>query len=366
VALAFCVEGGEADPVREALDRRDRELRASHRPCVQTLSLAFRSGEMGVRDLSLKLSAEADRCIGEALDAALAFVTARHGPAPGRCGVLALGKLGSREMTQRSDLDLVFVYDCPDEAAEFFDRAAKSLVGSLTWGADFDPLYDADMRLRPHGEDGPIAVPLSGLRAYYESECWTWELQALTRARFVAGDEGLGAEMMAAIGASLGQIGQRAKVREEVAAMRALLEAEKPPKTEWDQKRAPGGLIDIEFIVQALQLEHAGRLGDMTGRRTDDAIEALRDAGVLTAAEARDLLGAHGVYSMVQHVQAAWGEESLDGLGGDLRKLMLKRLHAPSLPALQRRIAALRSMVRGRFEALVGKVEGEARVGFAA
>jgi glutamate-ammonia-ligase adenylyltransferase len=209
-------------------------------------------------------------------------------------------------------------------------------------------------------------VPLSGFRAYYETECWTWELQALTRARFVAGDADLGADICAALSRRLDQVHGRTVVADEVAAMRALMQAELPPRGEWDQKRAEGGLIDIEFIAQSLQLDHADALPWTPGRRTDDVIDALCAAGLLSGRDARFLLSAHRLYAAIQHVQAAVGVEALDGLSGPARQALLRRTAAASLPALKRRVRALRALVRARFEDLIGLVEEPGLVGSAA
>ena len=368
VGLAVCADVvDDVDEAQAALDQVDDGLRAVRRTAAVEVFAGLLAGQASLCDLSGRLTDAADRCIALALEAALAFAAARGPAPPGRCGVVALGKRGSREMTLGSDLDLLFVYDSDHEAAAgHFDRVAKTLMRVLTWGAACEALYEVDMRLRPHGDDGPLAVPLSGFRAYYRADCWTWELQALTRARFVAGDAALGGEIGAAIGEQLARIHTRAVVADDAAAMRALMQAERPPKGEWDQKRAEGGLIDIEFIAQSLQLDHAEALAWTPGRRTDEAIQALCGAGVLSARDSRFLLGALGLYAAIQHVQAAVGHEALDGLCGPVRQALLRRTGASSLPALLRRVRSMRSLVRARFEDLIGLVEEPSSLGTAA
>jgi glutamate-ammonia-ligase adenylyltransferase len=174
----------------------------------------------------------------------------------GRFAVIAMGKLGGREMTASSDLDLIFVYDAPDMQAAVlhYARLAQRLIAALTVLTGAGGLYEVDMRLRPTGNKGPVAVSLESFRRYHETEAWTWERLALTRARAVAGDAALCAEVEGVIRAALIAKASDAKLVSDAREMREKLAAQFPGKNRWDLKYAPGGLVDIEFIAQTLQL----------------------------------------------------------------------------------------------------------------
>ena len=182
--------------------------------------------------------------------------------------VVALGKAGGREMMAGSDLDLMLIYDHPAEvtestgarrmaASQYFLRAAHAFVAALTAPGLEGPLFAVDMRLRPSGNKGPVAVSLAGFRRYHAESAWTWERMALTRARVVAGPQALAARVAAAIAAALAQPADPARIRADAAAMRARLARDLPAAGPWDVKHRPGGLMEVEFIAQTLQLVHA-------------------------------------------------------------------------------------------------------------
>src|SRR5581483_11829185 len=182
--------------------------------------------------------------------------------------VIAMGKLGGREMTASSDLDLVFVYDVPAgvEASDgakplpptlYFARLAQRLIAALTVHTAAGGLYDVDMRLRPTGNKGPAAVSLQSFADYHATESWTWEHMALTRARVVAGPAGLRARVEAEIHRRLTAAAEAPRIFADARAMRDKVAAQYPPAGRWDLKYARGGLIDIEFLAQTLQLAHA-------------------------------------------------------------------------------------------------------------
>jgi glutamate-ammonia-ligase adenylyltransferase len=176
--------------------------------------------------------------------------------AGGRFAVVAMGKLGGREMTATSDLDLIFVYDAPDPQAAVlhYARLAQRLIAALTVLTGAGGLYEVDMRLRPTGNKGPVAVSLESFRRYHASEAWTWERLALTRARAIAGDAGLCREVEATIAQTLSRRSDEAKLFADAREMREKLAAQFPGKSRWDLKFAPGGLVDIEFVAQTMQL----------------------------------------------------------------------------------------------------------------
>ncbi len=198
--------------------------------------------------------------------------------------VVAMGKLGGREMTASSDLDLVFIYDVPVgvEASDgsrplppslYFARLAQRLIAALTTATAAGTLYDVDMRLRPTGNKGPVAVSLKSFAEYHASESWTWEHMALTRGRLVAGTPQLQPRIAAEIRKRLTQKRAPAAIIADARAMRARMAETFPGRNAWDLKYAPGGLVDIEFIAQTLQLVHAPARPDILSTNTIAALE---------------------------------------------------------------------------------------------
>ena len=210
-----------------------------------------------------------------------------HGAlAGGAFAVVAQGKLGGREMTATSDLDLVFIYThSPDAAASngpkplapsaYFARTSQRFIAALTASTAEGPLYEVDMRLRPSGNQGPVAVSFDSFVRYHRERSWTWERMALTRARVVSGPEPLRAEIEAATREALTQTNDAAVIAADARAMREKLAAQFPGRDIWDIKFAPGGLVDIEFIAQTLQLCHAQRNPSVLDQNTIAALERL-------------------------------------------------------------------------------------------
>ena len=194
-----------------------------------------------------------------------------HGRIAGQeTAILALGKLGGREMTASSDLDLIVVYDFDPEhpelvgprplyGAQYFSRLIQRLISALTAQTNHGLLYQVDMRLRPSGRSGPLATQLDGFASYQETEAWTWEHMALTRARVVSASPQFAARVEAVIRAVLCRPRDAESVAGDVVEMRKAIAAEKGDSDRWNLKYVAGGLVDIEFIAQYLQLVHAAR-----------------------------------------------------------------------------------------------------------
>jgi glutamate-ammonia-ligase adenylyltransferase len=273
------------------------------------LATAELDGRIDQDAAGLARSALADAAIGQLLPLVLAEHERRYGKLRGGgMVVVALGKAGSREMLAGSDLDLMLVYDQPTEAGEsngrtrlpasqYFARAAQGVVAALTVPTRDGKLYDVDMRLRPSGNKGPVAVSLPAFVRYHRESAWTWERLALTRARVVAGPARLRARVKAALHHALAE-GDRGKVAADTVAMRRRLLAELPPDGPWDVKLRRGGLLEVEFLAQALQLMHAGTKG-VANPTTRCALRNLARAGVLGDAEALDLVKADQAWRAV-------------------------------------------------------------------
>ncbi|GGL60810.1 hypothetical protein [Wenxinia marina] len=189
----------------------------------------------------------------------------RHGAPPGRGAmVLAMGSLGAGRLNAMSDLDLIVIYDAggvetsegrrPLATRTYYARLTQALLTALTAPTAEGRLYEVDMRLRPSGKQGPVATSLASFRDYQKTQAWTWEHLALTRARPIAGAEGLCAEVEAFRREVLADKAEGPGVRAEVAEMRARITAAKPPQGEWDAKLGPGRLMEVELAAQTAAL----------------------------------------------------------------------------------------------------------------
>ena len=219
--------------------------------------------------------------------------------------IVALGKLGGRELNYHSDLDLVFVYDSdgmtsgglesiPNE--QFFADVARRVLRALDGACETGRLYAVDARLRPHGSSGPIAIPLDALAEYFQDSAQVWERLALTRARVIHSRGGFGRQVEAAIQSALAVPLDPATLAREVVAMRRKLEESRGPH---DLKRGFGGLADIEFLVQYLQLRHADR-PEVARTNLWEALDALLEAGHLSLEAHHDLREAYDFVRTVE------------------------------------------------------------------
>ena len=231
-----------------------------------------------------------------------------HGRLRGQeIAVLAFGKLGGREMTATSDLDLIVVYDFdrehPDSSGprplyggQYFARLVQRLIGALTVQTNHGILYNVDMRLRPSGRSGPLATQIDAFAGYQQDEAWTWEHLALTRARVVSASPAFRARIESVIRSVLCRRRDRGAVAADVAEMRRAIAVEKGDSNPWDIKYAAGGLIDVEFITQFLQLVHAAERPEILDTSTAGVLDKAWRAGVLATEEAEILRGAVRLY----------------------------------------------------------------------
>ncbi len=235
-----------------------------------------------------------------------------HGQIEGQgLAVVAMGKLGAREMTVASDLDLVFIYDAgkdaalsdgpkPLDPAQYFGRLSQRIIGALSSLTPEGRLYEIDMRLRPSGSKGPVASTLTAWRRYYDRDAWTWEHMALTRARVVTGDPDLSARIEAAIDDILRAPRDRDDLLRDVARMRARVAKEHPADSLWSVKYLRGGLMDLEFLAEYLILRHAQDGADIIDASTQSAFAKLAEAGLLDPERARTLIEATRLMRQVQ------------------------------------------------------------------
>jgi glutamate-ammonia-ligase adenylyltransferase len=220
-----------------------------------------------------------------------------------RFAVIGYGKLGGKELGYASDLDLVFLHDdAAPEAAENYARFAQRINTWLTSLTPAGVLYETDLRLRPDGAGGLLVSPLAAYSEYQMDKAWAWEHQALTRARFVAGDREIGAAFEALRVAVLRKARDLEALRRAIAEMRRKLHDGHPNRTQlFDLKHDPGGLVDVEFAVQFLVLGHARAHAELTGNIGNLAL--LKLAARLGLLDAGCAQAAHDAYRRLRQLQ---------------------------------------------------------------
>ncbi|HEY4265498.1 MAG TPA: bifunctional [glutamine synthetase] adenylyltransferase/[glutamine synthetase]-adenylyl-L-tyrosine phosphorylase [Micropepsaceae bacterium] len=292
-------------------------------------------------------------------------MAAAHGHVPGGAfAVVALGKLGGREMTAASDLDLVFIYTHDDDAVSsdgpkplatsaYFARQAQRFIAGLTAMTAEGRLYEVDMRLRPSGNQGPVAVRFETFVAYHREQSWTWERMALTRARVLSGPADLQMRINDAIRMTLTHgVTDSTRLLADARTMREKLAAQFPARDIWDIKFAAGGLVDIEFIAQILQLTRAPSQPGVLDQNTIAALEKLAGHGLVGLADAEALIDAtrmeHGLTQVLRI--AVDGPFKPDTATRGLKLLLARAGDAPDFSALETRLAQTQSQVRAIFE----------------
>jgi glutamate-ammonia-ligase adenylyltransferase len=327
------------------------------------LGVAQLEGWLDVDAAGLARTALADAALAALLPRVLDDHARRYGRVRGGAvAVVALGKAGSREMMAGSDLDLMLVHSFPPQvvqsegarpiaAQQWFTRAAHAVVAALTAPGAEGPLYHVDMRLRPSGNKGPVAVSLPAFRAYHAGSAWTWERMALTRARIVAGPPAMRARVDRAVAEAL-RTGDPTRVRADAAAMRARMLRDLPASGPWDVKLRPGGLVEVEFIAQALQL-----LCGVRSPVTRHALALLAEHGALTDADARLLIEADRFWRTVQSMLRITVGPATTALPPAAAEALLRATGAVGLAALEARMDRTARAVRAAFVRIIGEWE---------
>jgi glutamate-ammonia-ligase adenylyltransferase len=291
-----------------------------------------------------------------------------------RTAVLAMGRLGSREMTASSDLDLILIYDFdhdhPDSdgakslhGAQYFARLTQRLISAFTARTNYGVLYDIDMRLRPSGRSGPVATRLDAFSHYQEKEAWTWEHMALTRARVISGPKDFADQIEAIIRDVLTRPRERELIANDVMEMRQAIADEKGESDIWDLKYAAGGMIDIEFIAQFLQLVHAADHPDILDKSTVQVLEKAARLGLLTQGDADVLRPAARLYQDLSQILRLCLSERFrpETAGADLMGLLARAADEPDFSTLEARVKDTQVEVRRILTKVLGA--GSARRG---
>ena len=286
-----------------ALDLQDQLDRARVLGAEQSFIIGVRvlAGSIRAAQAGAAYSMLAEELISGLQAAVEADFEAVHGHVDGGgAAIVAMGKLGGAEMTAASDLDLIVVYDHaptaiqsdgpkPLPVSQYYARLTQRIISALAAPTSEGRLYDVDMRLRPSGQKGPVATQLSSFIEYQNRDAWTWEHMALTRARLLTGKPSIRGQVEAAITATLRKPRDRATITADVREMRTMIEAEKGTTDVWDLKQVRGGLVDLEFIAQHLQLVHGSDHPEVLATCTVDVFAQAEAAGLL-AADAADVL----------------------------------------------------------------------------
>jgi [glutamine synthetase] adenylyltransferase / [glutamine synthetase]-adenylyl-L-tyrosine phosphorylase len=312
--------------------------------CEEMFRIGFQvlHGHTSATHAALAYSELAEATITALLPVARQALMDAHGTCPSRVAVCAWGKLGGCELAADSDLDLMIVYDPNADGAEstgpralsgeqYHARLTQRLISALTAQTAEGTLYDVDMQLRPSGTKGPVAVRLQSLTNYYQGQAWTWEYQALTRLRPVAGDPELCTQIEALAKTALSQSRDSAKTVADIVAMREKMVQAHPVRGSWDIKRQRGGLIDLEFLVQAHQLQGAAQGLDVAHPNTLMALSKLAEAGVLEREIAGRLSKAGAILHDIRQILAVASgpdfEPETAAIG--LKAAIARALHAP-------------------------------------
>lgn len=292
-------------------ERQMDVLREAHHAQVFRLLAQDLAGQLTVEVLADHLSALADLMLAITLELCWAQLRNHHREAP-RFAIIAYGKLGGKELGYASDLDIIFLFDDADaRAPALYSRLAQRLNSWLTSATASGVLFETDLRLRPNGESGLMVSSVDAFREYQEKDAWAWEHQALTRARYCAGDAAVGAAFEAERIAILRRSRDPEALRREVVAMRSKMRDAHPNTSElFDLKHDRGGMIDIEFMVQFLVLAHAHRYAQLTGNLGNIALLKMAgELGLIPMAMAMTVRDGYREYRKRQHAERLNGAQ---------------------------------------------------------
>jgi [glutamine synthetase] adenylyltransferase / [glutamine synthetase]-adenylyl-L-tyrosine phosphorylase len=290
-----------------------------------------------------------------------------HGHVQGQeAAIVALGKLGGREMTANSDLDLIVVYDFDSQRPEsdgerplyggqYFARLTQRLINALTAPTNYGRLYDVDMRLRPSGRSGPIATSFEAFDHYHEKEAWTWEHMALTRARIVSASPDFADRVTRVIQRTLQRQRDLGGVAADVLEMRRAIASEKGDSDRWNIKYVAGGLVDVEFVAQYLQLVYASRVPDILDTSTARVLEKAAKLGVLAAEHAEVLRPAVRLYQDLTQILRLCLAGPFDpaSAGPALLALLARAADLPDFATLEAHLTESQRRVREVFDRIL-------------
>ncbi len=354
----------DAHSYEEFLDR----LRLFGRESLFLIGTRILSGTVSAQQASIAFADVAEGIVHTVHGLVSDQFAAQYGRIEGQqTAILAMGRLGSREMTAASDLDLILLYEfdpeCPDSdgakslhGAQYFARFTQRLISAFTTRTNYGVLYEVDMRLRPSGRAGPVASHVDSFAEYQDREAWTWEHMALTRARVISASPDFRRRIEEIIRQVLTRPRDAGSVAKNVADMRRAIALEKGEDDIWDLKYAAGGTVDIDFIAQYLQLVHAADMPDILDVSTLHVLDKAARLGVLPQSSAEVLRSAARLYQDLTQILRLCVSEGFnpETAGEDLLRIMARAGDAPDFSSLEARVKETQAEVRRVFSALVG------------
>jgi glutamate-ammonia-ligase adenylyltransferase len=353
----------DANSYEEFLDR----LRLFGQESLFLIGTRILSGTVSAQQASVAFADVAEGIVHTVHGLVTDRFAAQHGRIRGQqTAIVAMGRLGSREMTASSDLDLILLYDFDPEqpdsdgarplhGAHYFARFTQRLISAFTTRTNYGVLYEVDMRLRPSGRAGPVASHIESFAEYQEREAWTWEHMALTRARVISASPEFRAKIEQTIRAVLTRSRDSAAVASDVVEMRRAVALEKGERDVWDLKYAAGGTVDIDFIAQYLQLVHAAEKPDILDVSTLHVLDNAARLGVLPQSAAEVLRPAARLYHDLTQILRLCVSEGFkpETAGEDLLRVMARAGDAPDFSSLEARVKETQSEVRRVFRELL-------------
>jgi glutamate-ammonia-ligase adenylyltransferase len=357
---------------------REERLRAWYQACRRgrhLTAIRLLRGDIDAAQAARAYSDLADAALADIMAACAAEFAAMHGHVRGgRHALVAIGRLGARELTLKSDLDLLLLYDCDDSAAvsdgaqplpagQYYTRLTQRLIASASCSFGDGPLFAVDFRMRPWGSKGPIATRVASLREYFAAEAWSFEAMALTRARVVAASRGFGVEVEGALRDAIMAVRARMDLRAGALDMRRRVQREKASRRVWDIKCVAGGLMDIDFIVHTLAIEHAEAFEDVAMHDMAVACRTLARVGALSRVDAVALVWALDLYqTAIQHLRVALpAPYDARTMPDAFAALLARASGAADIRDLESRLREAQRAVRQIFEATLGKSRASGR-----
>lgn len=298
-------------------------------------------GELPTYEARQKLSYLADVIMEALVELTKSEHEKNFGTLPeGNFAICAMGKLGGEELTFGSDLDLVFIYDAKSTSdiipSVYYSRLTQQIIINSNTFTSGGKLYDIDARLRPSGKNSPIVSSLEAFEKYYETDAWMWEFMALTRARVIYGNSEIKGKIERIIRNALCKKRDKKKLAKSVSDMRLKLAENFPTTKIWDVKKIRGGMIDLDFISQYLQLLHAHENPQILSRNSRYVFKGLEKAGIISPEYANKLKNAALLLSAIQTIirMSFGGNLNEQNTPEGLKKLLIKYTKTNDFPEL--------------------------------
>ncbi len=364
----------KAEELSQELERRlqtsdiyEVKLDLARRWCKDEMfriGLQLLRGRIGADEAGRAYSELGGSAITEMAFLAASEVQNQHGDIPGgEYIVLGMGKLGGCELSASSDLDIMVIYDHdgdfaasdgakPLHVAQYYTRFTQRLIAGLSAPTAEGSMYEVDMQLRPSGKAGPIAVHYASFRRYYSSEAWNWELMALTRARVICGSASLAIRAEKIIEGALLRDRNRQDLASSLTDMRAKMESQKGSANPWELKHVRGGLVDLEFIVQFLQLVHGKAQSGILNTNTRASLEQIKRFKVVNAGMVNKLMSAADLFTALNQYTKLCCDGAFEPrtAGESLRSLLAERIGLTSFEALEKQLVSTQRDVLEIFE----------------